>query len=180
MTDSPVPERTLILLRHAKSAWPEVRDHDRPLAPRGRRAAPAVGRWLGTQGYLPDLVLCSSARRTRETWQLVREQLDAAPRVVLSEDAYGATPDRLRSLIRQVDPACRTLLVIGHDPAVPELARTLPRRGEAAADSLLARMTPKFPTAAVAVMTLTEPWARVQTASANLVHYITPRELRAG
>ena len=67
---APSASRTLVLLRHARSAWPDVPDHDRPLAPRGRRDAPVVGRWLRTAGYLSDWVMCSTARRARQTWQL--------------------------------------------------------------------------------------------------------------
>ena len=63
-----------MLLRHAKSAWPDVPDHDRPLAGRGRRNAPVMGRWLRTNGYVPDQVLCSTARRARETWQLAQHR----------------------------------------------------------------------------------------------------------
>ena len=69
------PARRLVLLRHAKSDWPDdVPDHERPLARRGRRDAPAAGRWLRKSGYVPDLVLCSTARRARETWQLAEEE----------------------------------------------------------------------------------------------------------
>src|SRR5690348_12983247 len=83
--------RRLVLLRHAKSAWPEVADHERPLAKRGRRDAPKVGRWLGTSGYLPDAVVCSTARRARETWDLVSAQLPAAPEVHYEPRVYEAS-----------------------------------------------------------------------------------------
>ena len=70
--------RRLVLLRHAKSAWPDVADHERPLAKRGRRDAPVVGRWLGASGYVPDAVICSTAARARETWDLASAGLAAA------------------------------------------------------------------------------------------------------
>src|ERR1700685_1820235 len=86
MADGPVaddaarPGRRLVLLRHAESDCPDVADQDRPLAKRGRRDAPAVGRWLGQSGYAPDAVICSTARRARETWELASAGLrDAAP-----------------------------------------------------------------------------------------------------
>ena len=66
--------RRLILLRHAKSDWPDVPDRDRPLAKRGRRDAPKIGRWLREHGYLPDIVICSDARRTRQTWDRVARE----------------------------------------------------------------------------------------------------------
>ena len=74
--------RKLVLLRHAKSEWPDLADHDRPLAKRGRRDAPVVGRWLGASGYAPDAVVCSTARRARETWELVSTGLTAAVAVL--------------------------------------------------------------------------------------------------
>src|ERR1700735_1567796 len=93
------PARRLILLRHAKSAWPDdVPDHDRPLASRGRRDAPAAGRWLRKSGYVPDRVLCSTARRTRETWQLVEEELGAHPQTVFEDRVYGASSAELLDL----------------------------------------------------------------------------------
>ena len=83
------PGRRLILLRHAKSAWPDVPDHDRPLAPRGHRDAPAAGRWLRKSGDIPDRVVCSTARRARETWELAGEKLRAEPEVVFEPRVYG-------------------------------------------------------------------------------------------
>ncbi|HXT88463.1 MAG TPA: histidine phosphatase family protein, partial [Trebonia sp.] len=71
-------DRRLLLLRHAKSDWPDVADHERPLAKRGRRDAPVVGRWLRTSGYLPDAVICSTAARARQTWELVSAELPSA------------------------------------------------------------------------------------------------------
>ncbi len=117
--------RTLVLLRHAKSAWPDVPDHERPLARRGVRDAPAMGRWLRAAGHVPDQVLCSTARRARETWQLAQLALGAAPPVVFDDRAYQASALQLLDLIRSAPAAARTLLVVGHDPAVPELAVTL-------------------------------------------------------
>src|ERR1035441_5301802 len=75
------PTRQLVLLRHAKSAWLDVPDHDRPLAKRGLRDAPGAGRWLRQAGYVPDLVVCSTARRTSETWELAAAELGASPPV---------------------------------------------------------------------------------------------------
>lgn len=179
MTDPFAPPRRLVLLRHAKSAWPQgVADHERPLAARGQRAAPLVGRWLRGAGQLPDAVLCSTARRTRETWQLVREQLGTDPPAVFDEQLYGAGPSEALELIHGVGPACRTLLVVGHEPAVPELAWTLPRCD--AYPVLLERMRGKFPTAAVAVVEFTGSWQQLEPGSGGLIYFITPRELPAG
>src|SRR3984885_4023586 len=103
--------RQLILLRHAKSAWPDdVPDHERPLAPRGRRDAPAAGDWLHRSGYVPDRVLCSTARRARETWQLAEEKLGARPQTVFEDRVYGASSAELLDLARQTPAEVGTLL----------------------------------------------------------------------
>src|ERR1700728_5290448 len=111
------PTKRLILLRHAKSAWPEdVPDHDRPLAPRGRRDAPAAGGWLRAAGYVPDRVLCSTARRARETWELAEEGLGAHPPVTFEDRVYGASAEDLLDLARQTPAGVATLMIVGHEP----------------------------------------------------------------
>jgi len=144
------------LLRYAKSAWPELPDHERPLARRGQRDAPTMGRWLRTAGHLPDLVLCSTARRARQTWQLAQAGLGATPPVSFDGRVYQASVMQLLDLIRHVSPAARTLLIVGHDPAVPELALTLaatapPARAgtqsDAAPPAMLDRMRANSPPA---------------------------------
>ena len=166
--------KKLVLLRHAKSAWPDVPDHERPLARRGRRNAPVMGRWMGTAGHLPDQVLCSTARRARETWQLVQPGLGANPPVAFDADIYEASAARLLELIRRAPPAARTLLVVGHDPAVPELALAL---NAAARPAPFDRMRTKFPTAAIAVLEFTGTWDQLAAGSARLTCFVTPRDL---
>ena len=179
--------RTLVLLRHAKSAWPDVPDHDRPLAPRGRRAAPVMGHWLAGAGYAPDRVVCSTALRARQTWQLAQPVFGSAPAAVFDDRVYGASAAQLLDLIRRTPAATRTLLIVGHDPAVPELARTLAAAGaeasagpvhDAAPAVLLDRMRAKFPTAAVAVLECTGDWDQLAPERARLACFVTPRELR--
>src|SRR5215470_16108264 len=94
--------RRLILLRHAKSDWPDVRDRDRPLAKRGRRDAPRIGRWLHDHDYVPDVVVCSVARRTRQTWELVAGELDGSPSVRFEPRAYEASALTLLDLIQEL------------------------------------------------------------------------------
>src|SRR6516162_11200968 len=96
--------RTLVLFRHAKSAWPDVPDHERPLASRGIRAAPVMGRWLRDAGLVPDLVLCSTARRARETWQFAQTGLAAAPPVTFDVRIYEGAAMDLLTVIREVPP----------------------------------------------------------------------------
>jgi phosphohistidine phosphatase len=167
--------RLLVLLRHAKSDWPDVADHERPLAKRGRRDAPAVGRWLGAAGYVPDVVVCSTARRTRETWELVSAALaaaapGAAPVVRYEPRVYQATVLSLLMLVREFDPAWRTAMIVGHNPAMAELTV-----GLAASD---AGAPYAFPTAAVAVLGLPGTWADAAPGEARLVAFTVPAELR--
>jgi phosphohistidine phosphatase len=176
----------LVLLRHAKSAWPDMPDHERPLARRGRRDAPVMGRWLRAARLVPDLVLCSTARRARETWQLAQSGLGAAPPVLFDDRVYEASAASLLDLIRRQSGAARTLLVVGHDPAVPGLALTLAGAdpdGQAGAGSgavpagTLDRMRAKFPTAAIAVFGCAGTWDGLGLGPAWLVCFITPRDL---
>ena len=167
--------RRLVLLRHAKSDWPDVADHDRPLAKRGRRDAPAVGRWLGASGYVPDAVVCSTARRARETWDLAATGMAAAvprasPAVRYEPRVYEATVLGLLMLIREFDAGWRTALIVGHNPGLAELTV-----GLASPDSAPPQA---FPTAAVAVLGLPGPWAEAAPGEARLVAFTVPAELR--
>src|SRR5262249_62423484 len=105
-------DRALVLLRHAKSAWPDVPDHERPLARRGQRDAPVMGRWLRTNGYVPDQVLCSTARRARETWQLARDGLGADPPVSFEPRVYQASAGRVPGLAPRGPPARATAALL--------------------------------------------------------------------
>lgn len=168
--------KRLVLLRHAKSAWPIVPDHERPLAPRGQEDAPVMGAWLRTEGLVPDLVVCSSARRARETWQLVQAGLGATPPVRYDGSVYQASEAQLLALVRRQLETVTTLLIVRHDPGVPGLAVTLSGTGSAP-DSMLGRIRAKFPTAAIAVFTCTGSWGALSPVSAQLATFITPRDL---
>jgi len=175
-------DRRLVLLRHAKSAWPDMPDHDRPLARRGQRDAPVMGSWLRTAGLVPDLVVCSTARRARETWQLAQAALGAVPPARFDEWVYQASAAQLLELIRGEPATSVTLLVVGHDPGVPELALTLAEttpddRAGAVPDEMLDRMRAKFPTAAIAVFACTGSWDLLSPGTARLASFIRPRDL---
>jgi phosphohistidine phosphatase len=174
--------RTLVVLRHAKSAWPpDVLDHDRPLAPRGCRDAPAAGQWLRASGNVPDCVVCSTARRTRETWQLAAAELGATPPVTFRDEVYEASAATLMNMIRRTPPEVGTLLLVGHGPAMQDL--TLALAGKEAADAppgALERAGAKFPTAAIAVLAFTGAWSRLRPGQARLTGFVTPRDLGAG
>ena len=178
------PGRSLVLFRHAKSAWPDVPDHDRPLARRGIQAAPLMGRWLREAGLLPGQVLCSTARRARETWQFAQTGLAATPPVTFDVRIYeGAAPDLL-TVIGEAPPATGTLLLIGHNPAIEDLARLLaaapvgPGTG-GSHHSDLDRMRSKFPTAAIAVLQFSGTWPGLAPGRARLTAFVTPRDLGA-
>ena len=117
--------RRLILLRHAKSDWPDVPDLDRPLAKRGRRDAPRIGRWLHEHGYQPDVVVVSDAARTRQTWDLVAPELGESPAVHFEPRAYAASALTLLYLAQELPARYRTALLIGHNPGLSELATSL-------------------------------------------------------
>jgi phosphohistidine phosphatase len=166
--------RRLILLRHAKSDWPDVPDRDRPLAKRGKRDAPVVGRWLHDQGYRPQIVICSAAVRTRETWDLVAPELGGSPSVTFEPRAYAASALTLLYLVRELPAACHAALLIGHNPGVSELASTLI---ETNGDDTPGAPGLRFPTAAVAVLEFSGDWAELSLARARLVAYTTPGDL---
>ena len=174
--------RQLVLLRHAKSAWPDVPDHERPLARRGQRDAPVMGRWLRTAGHVPDRVLCSTARRARETWELAQSALGASPAVSFDDRVYGASAAGLLDLVHRAPRTAKTLLIVGHDPGIPELAFMLAGAAPSGAvpRTTVDRMKEKFPTAAVAVLELTGDWAQLGPGAARLTSFVTPREVSAG
>jgi len=170
------PGRRLILLRHAKSDWPDVADHERPLAKRGRRDAPAAGRWLGASGYAPDAVVCSTALRARETWELAAGGLRTAapgpaPAVCFESRVYEATVLGLLMLVREFPSEWRTALVIGHNPGMAELTV-----GLAAPSS---DPPSAFPTAAVAVLAVPGLWADTAPGEADLLAFAIPADMRS-
>ena len=167
--------RRLVLLRHAKSDWPDVPDLDRPLAKRGRRDAPVVGRWLRGHGYLPDTVICSVARRTRQTWDLVAPELGGSPSVTFEPRAYAASAQTLLYLARELPSTCRAALLIGHNPAIEELATHLAE--PPGADGAPPGPGLSFPTAAVAVLEFDADWADLAPGQAHLLAFATPSDM---
>ncbi|HUF56919.1 MAG TPA: histidine phosphatase family protein [Thermohalobaculum sp.] len=171
--------RTLILLRHAKSSWdhPELADHDRPLNKRGRRSAPAIAAWLAERGHQPDTVLCSSARRAQETAERVRKAFPELPEPEVERGLYHATPAVLSARLARLDDACRSAMVIGHEPGLGAFAHTLTN---GRAEPGCARAFEHFPTAAAAIIALEiESWAALDRGIGTLVDFAVPRELTA-
>ncbi|MEU3693225.1 SixA phosphatase family protein [Streptomyces narbonensis] len=168
--------RRLVVLRHAKSAWPEgVPDRDRPLGPRGLRDAPAAGRFLAETGELPDLVLCSPARRARRTWDLAAAELESPPPVRHDPRLYGADADDLLDVLHGVPDETGTLLLVGHNPGLEDLVLLL--AGDGVGDAL-DRVRTKFPTSATAVLTWHGGWPDLRAGGALLTELVVPRGLK--
>ncbi|MFC5720754.1 SixA phosphatase family protein [Streptomyces gamaensis] len=168
------PCRRLFVLRHAKSAWPpDVADHERPLAPRGRRDAPAAGRWLRAADCLPERVLCSTSLRTRQTWALAAPELGGAvPPVAYEPRLYRATLPELFDVLREVPDDVGALLCVGHNPGLQELVLALAGEDLAGARG---QVEEKFPSAAIAVLTWHGPWRDLAPGAALLTDVAVPR-----
>ncbi len=174
MTLPVAQQRCLVLLRHAKSAWPHgVPDHERPLAGKGRRNAQATGKWFVGEGPRPDLVLCSDAVRSRHTWEIVAASLQPAPPVRIEPGLYGADPDEVLGLVRGLPDDVAAVVVVGHEPTMSQTASLLAGPGSDLA--ALSRIRVKYPTNGVAVLTLTLPWSRIAPGTAVLERFAVPR-----
>jgi phosphohistidine phosphatase len=163
--------KRLYLLRHAKSSWsePSLADEERPLAPRGQKAAKKLAKELRRRKIRPELVLCSSSRRTQETLELIAGAL-GKPTIEVEEGLYGAGADTLLARIRMADASVDSLLVIAHNPGLQDLAVTLAPDDE--------RLAEKFPTGALAEFELdAESWAELARTKLRLTAYVLPREL---
>jgi len=164
-------DRALVLLRHAKSAYPDgVADHERPLAPRGEREAGLAGDWLRTHLPAIDAVLCSTATRTRET--LARTGIDAPVRYV--ERLYDAMAGTVIDEINGLSDDVSVLLVIGHEPTMTEVALGLANPETTNADAA-ERISTKFPTSAMAVLRPNSSWTDLELGSAQLADFHVPR-----
>lgn len=169
------PTRRLHLLRHAKSSHddPALADHDRPLAPRGRRAAELVASHIRAEAIAPDLVLCSTALRTRETLELIEPALGEGVAVSYEGALYDASPEELLEHIAAAPEGAESILLVGHNPAVQELTLALAANGGEHVD----RAREKFPTAALATLELPGAWRELRLGAAKLAAFVIPREL---
>lgn len=169
-------------MRHAKSSWddPALDDFDRPLGPRGRKAARRMGGYIEREGLAPDLVVCSAARRARETWRLAREEIGGEIRSNVTRSLYLASPDRLLRAIRRVPDSAERLLVIAHNPGIQELAVRLDAdTDDGRGSGPSAGMRAKFPTAALAVLSVdARSWSGTAGGRAQLVKFVRPRRAR--
>ena len=167
--------RSLWLLRHAKSSWddPELPDHDRPLAPRGRSAASLMATHLEREGPRPRLVVCSSARRARETLAAVLPALGSDLTARVDPTLYTFSGARLLEAVLALPNGSDDVMLVGHNPAMQELASALAREG-----ARLPALREKYPTGALAGLELdVDVWVDAAPGCARLVTFVTPREL---
>ena len=172
--------KTILLLRHAKSAWsnPGLIDHERPLSSRGERAAKIMADYIADKCPRPDIILCSTAVRTRQTLApLVRRFPAPAPPIALEKSLYLASEATLLARLQALAEEIGTALLIGHNEGIGELAAALAGRGPA--DPLKA-LQEKFPTGALAFFRVPDgPWGDLSPGSAKLVEFVRPRDLKA-
>ncbi|MFH8446765.1 SixA phosphatase family protein [Streptomyces sp. NPDC018026] len=166
--------RRIVLFRHAKADWPQVTDHERPLADRGRMDAAEAGRRLADTGVPFDQALCSTSARTRETWKLAVQEFPHRPKTVYEERIYEASPGELIAVLNETPDDLRNVLVIGHNPGMEALTEILAGSAE---DEVRERIDRRgFPTAAFAVLTFTGSWKDVEPGRASLVDYWAPTD----
>ena len=169
--------RTLYLLRHAKSSWddPRLPDYERPLSGRGRRAAGLIATHLERHAIRPSLVLCSSARRTRETLDAIRTALGQNAEVLVEDELYGADAGQLVARLGRCPPGARSVMVIAHNPGLEDLAHQLAGDGD---ERALRQLRAKYPTGALATLDVGEhPWQDLAPGQAYLVGLVTPKDL---
>jgi len=159
----------LIVMRHAKAGeLPGGPDVERALRPRGQRDSAAAGTWLAAAGFRPDAVICSAARRTRQTWQYVAAAVGGKPGFEADRRLYEADSEEVAEIIRQTPATVRTLMYIGHNPAAAGLV------------GQLTGSEPVFPTAAIAVIALPGQWSELAAGDGEIVASWSPRQEAAG
>lgn len=169
--------RRLMLLRHTKSDWTETdrNDLDRPLTPRGREAAPLIGAYMAHHALLPDLVICSPAARARETFDLVAPALPDKPRLVTERRIYDVGADTVLGVVKEIGRDVHSLLVVGHNPSLQDLAELLIASGDV---DLRQRLLEKFPTGGLAVIDFpVDDWKKLHPKAGRLDRFVTPRTL---
>jgi len=160
--------KTLLILRHAKSSWKDesLTDHDRPLNKRGKEDAPRVGRLVQNENLVPDIILCSTAKRARITVELVIEACGYEGEVIFSRDLYGAGPEAYIEELTSLPDEINCAMVVGHNPGLEELIEELSGEYQ------------PFPTAALAKLNLPmQSWSELKNdVECKLVNFWRPKE----
>lgn len=173
----------LLLLRHAKSDWgKDADDHERPLSARGRKAAPEVAHYMRRQDDVPETVLCSTSKRTKETLDLLLPVWRKKPAVRYEGELYLADWPVLLANLKKAPALASPLLLVGHNPGIEQLAIALAGQPKDAQErARLQRLTQKFPTAALAVFDFEiASWRNLKPGSGHLVDYVRPKDLARG
>jgi len=171
--------RRLLLFRHAKATQskPDAEDRPRILIKRGRKDSTRIGTYLATDALIPDRVLVSPAARTQETWEFAALALRSAVEVVTVEQLYDATPDTIIGLIKETPAEVHSLMVIGHNPGLHDLALTLIASGNVDARK---RLKERLPTGGMAIIDFAfDDWGRIGHQSGRLERFVTPKSLDA-
>lgn len=171
--------KTLMLMRHAKSGYPEgVGDFDRPLNGRGRGAAARIGAYLAAEQLVPDYVRCSAATRARQSFDHLCLGMTKTPKAVIDPQLYLASAKTMLDNLRSVPDAAKSVLLVGHNPAIQALALELAGGGGGRHRQLL---TAKFPTAGLAIYQCDlREWSELAAARCTLLRFVTPRQLPDG
>jgi phosphohistidine phosphatase len=172
--------KRLFLLRHAKASREEGRDQDRILAPRGREDAPRMGRFLKEEVYIPQLVLCSTAARTRQTLELLLPELGAKPMVQFLDELYLAESEDIAAIAKRAKDSVHTLMIVGHNPGIEESARELAGvPAERRARKHYETMAAKFPTGSLAVIDFEiERWSDIRQGLGELELFVRAKDLK--
>ena len=171
--------RQLLLLRHAKSSWddPRLSDHARPLNARGKRAASGMAAAMRELGLAPDIVLVSSARRTLQTLEALAP-IEGSPLVEPMDDLYLANWPSLLSVLRGLPETARSVLLIGHNPGLHELAMALiGPEGMAGGNQAALRLADGYPTAALTEFAIALPWRLLEAGGGRILRFMTPADL---
>jgi phosphohistidine phosphatase len=169
--------RRVLLVRHAKSAWddPTLADHERPLGPRGIKALPRLADHLTRAGQRPQVVLCSSSRRTVDTLGGIGAAVPKRADIEVDDELYLATANTLLARLRRIDDGIDCALLIGHNPGLQDLAARLAGAGDV---SMRVQLLAKFPTAAAVTLSFDTPWAALRAGGARLDDLFMPRQPR--
>jgi phosphohistidine phosphatase len=167
----------LFLMRHAKAHWPhDVDDHERPLAPRGREAAAFIASYMVREEYAPELVLISSAKRTQETFSLIRNAMPSC-KFITKRDLYGASLEDLCDIIYETESSVKSLMIIGHNPGLAELSEALVDEAKSN-PAAMKHLSVDFPAASFVVFDFKlDQWSDVRLGQGNLRQFITPKLL---
>ena len=171
--------RRLLLLRHAKAERLKSggSDHDRVLADRGRADAAKLGAYLARHAFIPDRAVVSTSARTRQTWSLIVTTFEEAPPASFEERIYEAPPQAILQVINGIGSEVGTLLVVGHNPGMQELAEMLIATGDVEARQ---RLQEDFPTCALAVINFAvADWSQLHPRGGRLERFIKPQSLES-